>query len=102
MKWINTLIIMLFMAACGPQPAPMLMGGKRIDLQEGGRDYTVYYTENAVEIIRLGWASRAEHAAIRQTMISLIPKATGCKLSDSGLTGDSGEMRGRINCPRDP
>ncbi len=71
-------------------------------MREGGRNYTVYFTENTVEIIRLGWAARGEHAVIRETMIALIPKATGCKLSESSLVGDSGEMRGRINCPKAP
>jgi hypothetical protein len=32
-------------------------------------------------------------------MIELIPRVTGCKLRESSLTGDSGEMRGSLDCP---
>ena len=38
----------------------------------------------------------------RATMIELIPRVTGCKLRDSTLQGDSGEMRGSIDCPKQP
>jgi hypothetical protein len=31
-------------------------------------------------------------------MVDLIPEVTGCKLVDSTLQGDSGEMRGSIRC----
>jgi hypothetical protein len=33
-------------------------------------------------------------------MIELIPRVTGCKLRENTLTGDSGEMRGSLDCPR--
>jgi hypothetical protein len=53
-----------------------------------------------VEIIRLGYAKRGEHAGIRADMIALIPQITGCRLSEYRLQGDSGEMRGSIFCPK--
>lgn len=52
-----------------------------------------------VEVIRLGYARRGEHQEIRATMIEFIPVVTGCTLRDHTLTGDSGEMRGSLNCP---
>ncbi|MFN3973034.1 MAG: hypothetical protein ACK4GO_16780 [Gemmobacter sp.] len=51
-----------------------------------------------MQVIRLGYARRGEHQAIRATMISLIEPTTGCKLLDRSLQGDSGEMRGSIRC----
>jgi hypothetical protein len=90
----------LFLAACGAQPAPEFFDAARRDVTRDGRDYTVYFTQKRVEVIRLGWASPGEHQAIRATMIDLIPEVTGCKLTVSSLQGDSGEMRGSIRCPK--
>ena len=52
------------------------------------------------EVIRLGYARRGEHQAIRATMIELVPELTGCTIVASTWQGDSGEMRGRVRCPR--
>ncbi len=30
----------------------------------------------------------------------MIPVVTGCRLIQSSIRGDSGEMRGKITCPR--
>jgi hypothetical protein len=92
------LIPMIFLAACGAQPTPLMMGAERLDATKGGRQYVVFKKENTVEIIRLGYARRGEHQAIRADMIALIPEVTGCKLTESSLQGDSGEMRGKISC----
>lgn len=92
------LCLILALAACGAQPAPEFFAAKRVDMLRDGRSYTVYHTEKRVEVIRLGYATRGEHQAIRAAMIALIPEATGCKLVASTLQGDSGEMRGSIRC----
>jgi len=97
---MKALIPLLLLAACGAQPAPEFFNAKRADVTRDGRQYTLYYTEKRVEVIRLGFAHRGEHDDIRANMIALIPEVTGCKLRDSSLTGDSGEMRGSIRCPR--
>jgi len=75
------------------------MGATRTDINLNGRDYTVFQKGERVEVIRLGYAARGEHQAIRATMIELIPRVTGCKLREATLTGDSGEMRGSLDCP---
>jgi hypothetical protein len=94
------LILILLLSACGAQPAPQFFGAKRTDVTRDGRAYTVYQKANMVEVIRLGYARRGEHQAIRATMIALIPEVTGCTLIQSSLQGDSGEMRGRLRCPK--
>ena len=86
------------LAARGAQPAPEFFAAKRADVSRDGRSYTVFYTDKRVEVIRLGFAPRGSHQAIRATMIALIPEVTGCKLVESTLQGDSGEMRGSIRC----
>ena len=75
------------------------MGAARTDVTRDGRSYTVFQKGERVEVIRLGYARRGEHQAIRATMIALIPQVTGCKLNETSLTGDSGEMRGSVRCP---
>ena len=95
---MNRLAALLMLTACGAQPAPEFFGATRADVTRDGRQYTVYYTENRVEVIRLGYARNGEHQAIRATMIALIPEVTGCTLYDTSLQGDSGEMRGSIRC----
>jgi hypothetical protein len=77
-----------------------MWGAERFDVTRDGRQYTLFQKGKQVEIIRLGWAARGEHQAIRATMIELIQEVTGCRLVASTLQGDSGEMRGRVACPR--
>ena len=97
---IFALTLFLALAACGAQPAPQMWGAVRTDVTRDGRQYTVFQKDRQVEIIRLGWAARGQHQAIRATMIELIQEVTGCRLVESTLQGDSGEMRGRVSCPR--
>lgn len=93
-------VLVLALAACGAQPAPKMWGAARFDVTRDGRQYTVFQKGRQVEIVRLGWASRGEHQAVRVAMIELIQEVTGCLVVASTLQGDSGEMRGRISCPR--
>lgn len=96
---MKALILVLAFAACGAQPTPNMWGAERFDVVRDGRHYTVFQKGRQVEIIRLGWASRGEHQGIRATMIDLIQEVTGCRLVESTVQGDSGEMRGRLSCP---
>ena len=100
MKQRILLIPLIFLAACGASPAPEFIGATRTDVNLNGRDYTVFQKGERVEVIRLGYARRGDHQEIRATMIELIPRVTGCTLRDSTLTGDSGEMRGSLSCPK--
>jgi hypothetical protein len=94
------LILLLCLAACSASPAPQFLGAQRTEVIRDGRRYAVYHTDKAVEVIRLGYARRGEHQAIRAQMIALVPEVTGCKPVLTTLQGDSGEMRGRISCPK--
>lgn len=76
-----------------------MVGATRTDVTVEGRDYAVFQKGERVEVIRLGYARGGEHQAIRATMIELIPRVTGCTLREASLQGDSGEMRGSLNCP---
>lgn len=97
---MKALILLLILAGCGAQPAPEFFNATRVDLSREGRQYTVFYTEKRVEVIRQGYAQKVEREDIRAQMIALIPEVTGCKLNEHSLQGDSGEMRGSIRCPK--
>lgn len=97
---MKIIFLLLILAACGAQPTPLMFGAQRFDVTRDGRQYVVFKKEKSVEVVRLGWASPGEHQQIRATMLALIPEVTGCKLVTTAIQGDSGEMRGRISCPR--
>lgn len=92
--------LILILASCGAQPAPEFFGVERTEVERDGRSYVIFQKGERVEIIRLGYARRGEHAAIRAAMIDLIPEVTGCTLRETSLQGDSGEMRGSLRCPK--
>lgn len=95
---MRRLLPLVFLAACGASPAPQFFGAERTEVTRDGRDYVVFRKGDRVEVIRLGYARTGEHAEIRAAMIALIPEVTGCRLRETTLQGDSGEMRGRITC----
>lgn len=92
------ILALVLLTACGASPAPEFFGAQRRDVTVEGRQYTVYFTQSRVEVIRLGYATRGQHQAIRAAMIGLIEPVTGCRLLERSLQGDSGEMRGSIRC----
>jgi hypothetical protein len=102
MKHRIPMVLLTFLAACGASPAPEFMGATRTDVTLAGRDYAVFQKGERAEVIRLGYAARGEHQEIRATMIELIPRVTGCRLREATLQGDSGEMRGSLDCPKQP
>lgn len=95
---MRVLIAFLFLAACASSPMPGMEGATKVEVAVDGRDYTVWYTDRQVEVVRHGWASPGEHQDIRADMIALIGHVTGCTLNEASLRGDSGEMRGSIRC----
>lgn len=89
--------LLILLAACD-SPTPRMIGAERHEVTRGGYDYVLYRRDRDVEVIRLGYAPRGAHQAIRATMISLIRDVTGCDPIGSTLRGDSGEIRGRLDC----
>lgn len=95
---MRALALTLALAACGASPALEFRNADRRDITVDGRQYTVFFTQNRVQVIRLGYARRGEHQAIRAAMLGLVEPVTGCALLAGTLQGDSGEMRGSIRC----
>ena len=99
MRAALALVLVAALAACD-SPTPGMGGGERWEVTRNGRSYVVYLRDEQVEVIRMGYARRGEHQAIRAEMIDMIPVVTGCRLSSGSLRGDSGAMRGRVSCPK--
>ena len=97
---MRALVLLVLLAACD-SPAPAMRGAERDEVVRNGRTYVVYHTRDTVEVIRMGYARRGEQLAIRAEMIDMVPVVTGCRLIESSIRGDSGEVRGKINCPGD-
>lgn len=91
-------ILALCLAACGAQPAHEFYGAERYTATRDGHDYVLLRKGNRFEIIRLGYATSGQHRDIRETMIRLVPDLTGCQVKSKRYEGDSGEMRGKLDC----
>ncbi len=94
----RALLSLLLLAACAASPAPNMWGAQSRDVTVDGRAYTVWWTTEEFEVIRHGWAGSGEHQQIRTTMLALVPQVTGCRMQEASVTGDSGEIHGRLTC----
>jgi hypothetical protein len=95
---MRSVLLLLVLAGCGAQPSPLMLGAARTEVSRDGRDYVVLQKEERVEVVRLGFAGPRAHAAIRETMLALVPEVTGCTPVDGSWQGDSGLMRGKVRC----
>ncbi len=92
------LVLLIALAACD-SPSPRYAGAERFEVSQDGRDYVVYRAGSEVQVIRMGYARRGEHGAIRAAMPVVAAQATGCTARPASFDGDSGMMRGRVDCP---
>jgi hypothetical protein len=98
MKHALVLVLSFALLACDASPAPEFFGAERSEHLRDGRKYVLYRKGTRFEVVRLGYARRGEHGAIRETMLALVPEVTGCRINAQSLRGDSGEMRGSLIC----
>ena len=92
------LSLIVFLCACSQSPSPGLIDATKSDVSVDGRNFSVYFTDTQFEIVRHGWAAAGEHEGIRENMLAVVSQATGCRLIDRTVTGDSGVMRGSLSC----
>ncbi len=91
---MRILVLLLLLAACDASPAPQMMGAVSTSVTVGAHDYTVWRQDNAFEVVRHGYATRAERPAVEATMLAVVAKVTGC--TPHVESGDSGEARGTL------
>jgi hypothetical protein len=99
---MRSLILPLFLAACGASPAPQFFGATRHEVTMGGINFLVFQKDNRAEVVRLGYLTRGRRAPVPALMEAAVEETTGCKVLPgsmvTGVPGDTGEARFRLNC----
>lgn len=93
---------LLLLAACGASPAPDMFGSVRSEVSRGGLDFVVFQTGSEVEVVRMGYLSRAARARVPALMSEAAEAATGCRVIPNSMTtkipGDTGVARFALDC----
>jgi hypothetical protein len=99
---MTRLLPLLLLAACGASPAPQFFGATRHEVTLGGINFVVFQKDEAAEVVRLGYLTRAQRAPVPALMAAAAEQATGCRVIPgsmvTGLPGDTGEARFRLAC----
>jgi hypothetical protein len=100
----HSLALTLLLAACA-SPDHRYWRSDPVEQVIDSRRYMVYTRPNPrsanrpyVQVIRMGYARRADHAAILDAMRIAAVQATGCPLVVGSVQGDSGVMEARLDC----
>jgi len=100
MRRFSTLALLCLTACASPDRA--FRGTEPQSLTIDGRAYVVHVRRDEarprVQVIRLGYARRAEHPAILTAMRQAAEQASGCALIPGSAEGDSGVMTARLSC----
>ena len=98
---MRALLLIILLTACA-SPAPEMFGATRSAVTLQGVEFVVFQKDDWVEVVRLGYLTRAERAPVPGLMIRAAEQATGCGVRPSsvttGLPGDTGEARMQVDC----
>jgi hypothetical protein len=98
---MRALAIIVLLAACA-SPAPEMFGAARSAVTLQGIEFIVFQKDDRVEVVRMGYLTRAQRAPVPGLMIQAAEQATGCRVRPSsvrtGLPGDTGEARMQVDC----
>ncbi|MFN4100053.1 MAG: hypothetical protein ACK4GT_09775 [Pararhodobacter sp.] len=94
-------LALLCLAACA-SPDRAFWGTDPQHLALDGRAYVVHVRRDEsrprVQVIRMGYARRAEHPAILEAMRQAAEQASGCAVIPGSAQGDSGVMTAHLRC----
>lgn len=95
------LFFIVLLSACAT-PAPDFFGAARYEVTKGGIDFVVFQKGSAVEVVRLGYLTRAQRAPVARLMSAAAAEATGCRVIPNSMRtkipGDTGVARFDIDC----
>jgi hypothetical protein len=91
------ILLPALLCACD-MPSPHLRGGDRLETQITGHRLTIWHNGTEVEIIRHGYARRADQPGLKARMAQAAEAATGCTLQPGSIDGDTGVLRARLAC----
>lgn len=86
------------LAGCN-QPSPQLWGATPVAARAGDYALTIWRLDDRVEVVRHGYAPRADQRTLRPAMAQAIIDTTGCALRPGTLDGDTGVLRAALDCP---
>ncbi|GAB4259284.1 MAG: hypothetical protein Kow0013_01790 [Pararhodobacter sp.] len=94
-------MLILSVVGCA-SPDRTFWGVDPVEVVIDERRYVVYAQTDArrprVQVIRMGYARRAEHVAILQAMRQAAVQVSGCALVEGSVQGDSGVLTARLDC----
>ena len=91
------LLFLIALAACD-SPSPAMRDGQRYEQQLEGYRFTIWRKGNSIEVIRHGYAPRADQTRLKDVMAEAAIRATGCALVPQSIEGDTGVLRARLAC----
>jgi hypothetical protein len=98
---MRALVLVVLLSACA-SPAPDMLGATRSSVTLQGIEFVVFRKDDRVEVVRMGYLTRAQRAPVPGLMIRAAEQVTGCRVRPSsvrtGLPGDTGEARMQVDC----
>lgn len=98
---IRAISALVLLSAC-VSPAPDYFGATRHEVTRGGIDFVVFRKADEVEVVRLGYLSRGERAAVPRLMAEAAEEVTGCGVIPGSMRtkipGDTGVARFDLIC----
>lgn len=96
------LFVTLFLLAACASPAPQYFGASRYEVTRGGINFVVFHKGSRAEVVRLGYLSRPDRAAVPRLMEEAAAVTTGCRVIPhsmrTAIPGDTGEARFDLDC----
>lgn len=89
---------LLFVLAACDSPSPQLGRAEPTRIVRDGYALTVWRSGDQVEVIRHGYAPRADLPKLRGVLLQAMRDTTGCDLQASSVNGDAGVLRARLDC----
>ncbi len=93
--------VLFLLTACA-SPAPQFFGAARREVTKGGIDFVVFRRGSAAEVVRMGYLTRPERAAVPRLMEEAAAAATGCRVIANSMwtriPGDTGVARFDLDC----
>ncbi|WP_199257548.1 hypothetical protein [Paracoccus binzhouensis] len=100
---MRVILLLVFLLSACASPAPQFLGATRHDITLDGIRFAVFQKPDEAEVIRLGYLTRRERAAVPELMVIAAERTTGCRVIPNSLRsripGDTGEARLSLRCP---
>jgi hypothetical protein len=95
------LLILAVLSGCA-SPAPDYFGAVRREVTKGGMDFVVFQKGSEVEVVRLGYLTRAQRAPVPKLMEEAAAEVTRCRVIPNSMRtkipGDTGVARFDLDC----